>query len=173
MEQDFRQFVTDWLERRGFSQARLAEATEISQSLVSKHLASDERRRVRPSPENLEKYAPVLDVKYEELLRMCGYLPGQPKLAATDNIEADVRARTAELLSAVRGTPAVFWPTILKALDGVRDMAESLTLLEGATTEDRASKQPQDRASDKRHIGGPTRRQRPIKPRHPALAGVT
>src|SRR5690242_16924689 len=91
----FRDFVIQWLERRGWSQARLAEATEISQSLISKHLTGAERRRVKPSPANLEKYADVLGATYEDLMRMCGYLPGTLDLTATNEIENDINARIA------------------------------------------------------------------------------
>jgi transcriptional regulator with XRE-family HTH domain len=175
---DFRQFVIAWLGRRGWNQARLSEAIEINQSLVSKHLTDDPKRRVRPSPENLEKYAPVLGVSYEDLLRMCGYLPGKAGASTGDDIENDIRARTAELLNAVHGAPKAFWPTIIKAtydraIDGAKDMVELLTAAEDQLTEDRSVPGPEDRAPGRGRIGGSKGRHPRIKPRQqPVLVGA-
>lgn len=167
-----------WLERRGWSQARLAAATDISQSLVSKHLAEDDRKRVTPSPENLARYAPVLDVAYEDLMRMCGYLPGKAEIGEASAIEADVRARTAELLAAVKGAPEAFWETMIRATYDVatgyaRNMAQLLRDTEGEPTEDITRVEPTNTVPSGSANGRSRRRQRPIKPRHPAFALAT
>jgi transcriptional regulator with XRE-family HTH domain len=133
---DFRELVKAWLTRRGWSQGDLARAAEISPSLVSKHLSEDDWRRVKPSPANLARYAPILDVPYEELMRMNGYLPGEASIPAeTDQVEADIRATVAKLLQAVEGAPPIFWPAMVRPLldgmvDTVRDMAARLIEVE-------------------------------------------
>jgi transcriptional regulator with XRE-family HTH domain len=169
--EDFREFVLAWLERRGWSQARLAEATEIAQSLVSKHLAADPRRRVRPSPENLEKYAPVLDVPYDDLLILCGYRPGKAQLDAKSDIEVDIAARTAEFMAAVRGAPEAFWPAIIQAnfnlaTENARNTAEMLRQQPNDVSPDRVVEESADTVPPTGSIKGYRRRQRPIKPRH-------
>ena len=98
---DFRSFVVDWLERRGWSQARLADTSDCDRSLVSKYLALDDDRRVVPSPQSLERMAPVLGVPYEELMRMCGYLHGEARGLATSGVRFDVLARVQELLNLI------------------------------------------------------------------------
>lgn len=175
---NFREFVLAWLERRGWSQARLAEAAEINQSLVSKHLTEDPRRRVKPSPENLARYAPVLGVSYEDLMRMCGFLPGKAELAETSDIDADVTARTAELLAAVKGAPPAFWETMIRstfdvATDYARNMASMLQASESerSTPIDAGPRQDTDQRGGSR--SGKSRRRPNIKLRHAefALAG--
>jgi transcriptional regulator with XRE-family HTH domain len=168
---DFRDLVMAWLERRGWKPSDLATAADVSPSLLSKHLTDDTRRRVRPSPESLERYAPVLDIPFEELMRLCGYLPGEANLPPeVDQIEADVRAIVSELMATVRGAPPIFWPTMAKPLlDGVvdvaRDMAQKLIATEATRTEDRARPRSADEAQAARTISRSSRRHRPIKPR--------
>jgi transcriptional regulator with XRE-family HTH domain len=77
----FKTFVQDWLDRRGWSKARLAEAAGLNQSLMSRYLSGDSRKRIsRPSDASLRKLAPVLGESYESLLRMCGYLPPEAEI---------------------------------------------------------------------------------------------
>ena len=175
MNDEFRTTVLDWLERRGWSQARLAEATEISQSLVSKHLADEERRRVKPSPANLERYAPVLGVSYEDLLRMCGYLPGTASTTPSDPIEDDIRARTAEFMNALKGIPRIFWPTVIKAvydqaIAGTQDMADLLQLADEGRSADIDPKTSANEALSSAAIRAKSRRYGRIKPRFQAVA---
>lgn len=171
----FRDFVLDWLKRRGWSQARLAEASEISQSLISKYLSPEERKRVNPSPANLAKLAPVLDVPYEDLMRMCGFLPGQAASREQDDIEDDVKARLAEYLTAVRGAPEWAWVAIIKstfdrAIDDVRDWTQ---LLPEAPPDNRVPKTSADTDSPRGSIRSSGRRHRPIKPRHLLVLAAT
>jgi len=175
MDDEFRRTVLDWLERRGWNQARLAAAAELSQSLVSKHLSDETRKRVRPSPANLRRYAPVLGIPYEELMRMTGYLLGVPSVPSSDPIEDDVRARTRELLNAVKGAPPVFWPIIIKATydQAVGDALNMVGLLKSVESErsaDRARQSAADEAPEEPSNRGKKRVQRPINPRHPAFA---
>jgi transcriptional regulator with XRE-family HTH domain len=101
MEGDtFRDFVTRWLGDSRISAADLSSRAGIDQSGMSKYLHTDPRRRVRPSPRSLEKLAPVLGVAYEDLLRMCGYLPGEPR-AQVDARRQAVRDQLDQWLSAV------------------------------------------------------------------------
>jgi transcriptional regulator with XRE-family HTH domain len=164
----FRQFLLGWLERRGWNQGRLAEASEISQSLLSKWLAEDERKRVTPGPANLKKLAPILSVSYEDLLRMVGYLDGPSDVvspAELDEIETDVNARVAQYIAAVRATPRQYWRAIIDAtFDHGEDWAQRLT--EPGATADRVSPRAPDRDRPQGSIRGSKRPGRQIDARY-------
>lgn len=105
---DFRVFIANWLETSGWSQYQLGIAAGIGQSLISRWLSPVAGRRTQPSPETLNKLAPVVGRSYEELMRMAGYqfLVGDkptaddpPELAA---LIADLRAGWLVADSAVR-----------------------------------------------------------------------
>lgn len=110
----FRDFLTDWLARTGWSASRLARESGVRQNVISRWTS---QTPTRPSPENLKKIAPVVGVSYEDLLRMCGYLPdGEADAAAEgDELERWLLMRTEEFHQAVRGIPRAFWPTVLDA----------------------------------------------------------
>ena len=91
----FYEFLTGWLRDAGWGPTRLAEAAEVSQSLVSKWVNADPRRRARPSPKNLERLAPVLGRSYEDLMKLAGYLPGEPS-------QPSMNPRRAAVLTIVR-----------------------------------------------------------------------
>src|SRR5947209_2587618 len=76
----FRDFLDAWLARAGLTPTQLAERSGVSQSLISKWLHADPRRRATPSPKNLERLARVVGVAHEDLMRMCGHLPGSADL---------------------------------------------------------------------------------------------
>ena len=73
----FREYVATWLTSTGTSATQLGERSGVDQSLLSKYLHQDPSRRVTPTPKSLQKLAPVLGKPYEDLMRMCGYLPGE------------------------------------------------------------------------------------------------
>jgi transcriptional regulator with XRE-family HTH domain len=168
----FRRFVLGWLERRGWNQGRLAEASEISQSLLSKWLATDERKRVRPGPANLKRLAPILSVSYEDLLRMVGYLDGPSGVvsaAELDEIETDVNARVQQYIAAVRTTPRQFWRAIIDAtFDHGEDWAHRLA--EPASKANRVPPIAPDRDSQKGSIRSSRRPGRQIDSSYPAAA---
>ena len=69
----------------------------------------------RPSDTNLKKLAPALGVSYEDLMKMCGYLPGEPTLldpqlaAFLAEIETGWRTMDQQAREmAERGTRALF-----------------------------------------------------------------
>ncbi len=70
---EFRALLRQRRAQRG-GLARLAETSGIGSPVLSRW----ERGETRPSPANLERLAPALGVPYEDLLKMCGYLPGAP-----------------------------------------------------------------------------------------------
>lgn len=111
----FREFLTDWLARTGWSASRLARESGVRQNVISRWAS---QTPTRPSPENLQKLAPVVGVDYEDLMRMCGYLPADqaaPDGEPADELEQDLRSRTQQFEAALRGVPRVFWPTVLDA----------------------------------------------------------
>jgi transcriptional regulator with XRE-family HTH domain len=74
----FRVFLADWLDRTGWSQFQLAMATGIGQSIISRWLSPDVRRRTQPNDATLKKLAPVVGRPFEDLMRMAGRLPDVP-----------------------------------------------------------------------------------------------
>ena len=128
---DFRTLVLAWLDRRGWYRAQLADAAGVSQSLVSKWL-SDEEPRATPAPKNLAKLAPVLGMTYEDLMRVCGYLPGVAELPSESNkLEGDIRAHVAELLAATREAPecvrdSLVGAALTRAISEVRETSRLL-----------------------------------------------
>lgn len=66
----FRALLRAHLQKRG-DLARLSEASGLHGIVIKRWIDTT----MRPSPENLEKLAPAVGVPYEDLLRMCGYLP--------------------------------------------------------------------------------------------------
>ncbi len=94
--QPFRAAIEDTLRVRGWSLNRLGRETKIQASVISRWLNVPEGAAAsRPSPANLEKLAPVIGVPYEDLMRMCGYLPGEARAqvdvmrqAARDQVDA-------------------------------------------------------------------------------------
>jgi transcriptional regulator with XRE-family HTH domain len=87
--QEFREWLTARLIELGLSKADLNRASDVGDSNISRWLTGGRR----PTPANLEKIAPVLGVSYEDLMRMCGYLPGAPTaVGATDPDETEMLA---------------------------------------------------------------------------------
>jgi transcriptional regulator with XRE-family HTH domain len=69
---ELRALLQGRLRQRG-AKAQLAKETGIDASLIGKW--ADEESGICPSPKNLERLAPALGVSYEDLMRMCRYLP--------------------------------------------------------------------------------------------------
>lgn len=96
--------------------ARLAEKSGIAAHVIGRW--RDEARATRPSDENLRKLAPALDVPYEDLLRMCGYLPGGTPADQVAEHRVDVELERAmrrwqELIDA--GYPKAMLLSVLEA----------------------------------------------------------
>lgn len=123
---EFRQLLRDRLRERG-ALARLSEASGIASNVIGRWRDG----AGRPTDVNLARLAPAIGVPYEELLKMCQYLPDGTSIPEHDPIEATVRTGTAEMYEAVRDVPKIYWATIIKAsleraIDGARDMAHLL-----------------------------------------------
>jgi transcriptional regulator with XRE-family HTH domain len=123
---DFRTLVLEWLERRGWSRAQLAEAAGVSQSLLSKWLHDEPHpRRVRPGPESLRKLAPILGHSYADLLRTAGYLEDDVPLER-DVFQTLIRARVQQLLTEALSGPDELWMkrfnrAMNRAVEEIRD----------------------------------------------------
>lgn len=72
--QPFWEYLTDWLSARGWSANRLAEESGVAQTLVSRYIHPNPRRRLRPTDVTLRRLAPVLGVPHDQLMRMAGRL---------------------------------------------------------------------------------------------------
>jgi transcriptional regulator with XRE-family HTH domain len=120
MTSEFQRYVLSWLDRRGWSQARLSEACGMSQSLLAKYLTSDEDRRVRPSPDTLRRMSPVFSEPYENLLQMCGYLDRPAQIEKGKEHKSELRrdwdAMSEELFQQLARTPEHQRATIMQAV---------------------------------------------------------
>jgi transcriptional regulator with XRE-family HTH domain len=95
---EFKAFVEDWLSRSGRSQNQLALDTGIGQGLISRWLHPDPRRRTKPSPDSLERLAPVIGKPYGELMAVAGWWP-----RATDEHFANpIKEESPALLAAIK-----------------------------------------------------------------------
>lgn len=83
------QAFQDWLRARltelDWTNADLERATGVSNSIIWRWLASSPRR---PTPANLKKIAGPLGVPYEDLMKLCNYLPGEPRAVVDQQRQA-------------------------------------------------------------------------------------
>jgi len=99
--EDLREAIEQALNDRRWSLSRLGRETGIQPSVISRWLnVPDGATASRPSPRNLQKLAPVLGRSYEDLLRMCKYLPGEPR-DQVNALRQSVRVQLDEWLNAV------------------------------------------------------------------------
>ena len=91
----FGDFLTLWMVKHHVQQSELAENTGIPASIISRWM--NVRRASRPSPESLDKLAPVMGVPVEELMRVAGYLPGEPNIESGRRPPIMARMRSLEL----------------------------------------------------------------------------
>lgn len=87
MDNEFRSFLTERIKERG-ALAKLAKTSGIKSPVIG-HWA---RGETRPSLANLRRIAPALGVPYEDLMKMCGYLPGDH--AEPPQVPISIRQRT-------------------------------------------------------------------------------
>jgi transcriptional regulator with XRE-family HTH domain len=154
-----RRLIEEWFDAQNGTQADLARASGVPQNVISKWV---NRQVDQASPDNLKKIAPTLGLTYENLLRRMGEIPESD--ATSDPIEQAIRARTAEMREAVRGTPRAMWATIIsktfdRAIDGARDMASLLA----AVTDNTASSETTDVGERHPSSDGPARRKPKIQ----------
>lgn len=111
--EQFRALLRDRLKERG-ALARLAEDSGINSPVIGRW-----RDGVgRPTDTNLKRLAPALGVPYEDLAKMCGYMPGEP-----DPIQSELDTRLARLGATLSKYPRAVWMAVLEANDR---MAEAL-----------------------------------------------
>jgi len=72
----FREFLKAWLESNGWTKYRLATESDIDESIISRWLSDDPRRRTQPSDAKLRALSAVIQVPAADLMRMAGRLPG-------------------------------------------------------------------------------------------------
>jgi transcriptional regulator with XRE-family HTH domain len=131
-----RRLIEEWLDAQDGTQADLARASHVPQNVISKWVNGQVDQA---SPDNLKKIAPTLGLTYEDLLRRMGELPAEAG-ATYDPIEQAIRARTAEMREAVRGTPQSMWAVIIrKTFDTAIVVARDLAEMAGAEVSDTAA----------------------------------
>ena len=112
----------------------------------------------RPSDTNLKKLAPALGVSYEDLMKMCGYLPGEPS-----SFEPQLEPRLAAFLAEIE----TGWRTMDQQ---AREMAErgtrALFRVEDVRRSRRVTKHDEGFDRDKSH--DQPFDERPAWQRHPA-----
>jgi transcriptional regulator with XRE-family HTH domain len=96
MSEAFRFWLTQELDRRGWSHRELARQMETSQSFVSRIIKGE-----NPAGINFcHRVAKVLDVPPEKLLRLAGILPGEPAVN-----ESELGPVSREIMELIQGLP--------------------------------------------------------------------
>lgn len=116
---EFRALLTERLRPRG-ALARLARESDIKSPVIGHW----QRGETRPSPANLGKIAGPLGVPYEDLLRMCGYLPGD---AAVSDVDPELKARLARMGTRLTRYPRTVWLAVLEANEAMAQALEQST----------------------------------------------
>lgn len=93
----FRAFLQNWLDTSGWSQYQLALASGLTQSLISRWLSPDPRRRTQPTNETLEKLAPVVGRSLDDLMRLAGRLPPDDQATARKDMPPQLAALLADI----------------------------------------------------------------------------
>jgi transcriptional regulator with XRE-family HTH domain len=77
---EFQSTIQEFLDRRGWTQNRLAQVTGISQAVINRWLQPVDTNSpaglVQPTDKTLRKLAPVIGLPAHVLMRMAGRLPG-------------------------------------------------------------------------------------------------
>lgn len=109
----FRQLLRARLQERG-ALSRLSEQSGLSTAVLSRW-----RDGIgRPSDTNLKRLAPALGVPYEDLAKMCGYMPGEPSSSA---VESELDSRLAKLGATLSKYPRAVWLAVLEANERMAD----------------------------------------------------
>ena len=75
----FGDHLQGWLDQRGWTRYRLAAEADLSESLVSKWLHPDRRRRVVPGPASCRKVAHALGLNADDVLALAGHRDAVPE----------------------------------------------------------------------------------------------
>lgn len=144
----FQALLARTLTHRG-ALAQLEKASGVKGSLIGRYRDG----AVRPSPENLEKLAPALGVDYEDLLRLCGYLPG----GGEPEVRDELAQRMHRLEGLLRHYPRGFWSAVIEANERMVQAAGALLPGESAVSSsaghaisraDRGRNRPSDGRND-------------------------
>jgi transcriptional regulator with XRE-family HTH domain len=122
--QDFRTALRAALDRRDWNYSDLGRAAGISPSVIARWLPAPPGIPRRPTPENLERLAPALGIPYEDLMQLCGYLPGAPLLSDLPATELEIRLTdVGQTLSTL---PRSIWEPVVEAIEAMATAGEAL-----------------------------------------------
>jgi transcriptional regulator with XRE-family HTH domain len=115
------QRFSEWLASRllelGWSKGDLSRASGIADGVISRWSTDSTRR---PSPASLARIAPALGIPYEDLMRLCGYLPGTPA------VQTELRTRMARLEATLSKYPRTWWVAVIDACERMAEAGTSL-----------------------------------------------
>lgn len=152
--QPFWQFLAEWLRVHSWTQTQLADAVGVHQTVVSKWLHADIRRRARPGRQTMAKLSEVLDVPLDQLLPMLlsdqsaadearetAKATKTADAPADTAIRAELDTRLARLATTLSQYPRVFWLAVVEASERMATAGEALHAAPpvSATSEDRIS----------------------------------
>jgi transcriptional regulator with XRE-family HTH domain len=125
-----RDFLDDWRLSKHWSIQRLADEVGVHQSLVSKWLHPDPRRRVIPSRPRLRRIAEVTGVPYTQLRELADLTNEDSaedvNLAADAAVQSELDVRLARLSETLSRYPRAFWLAVVEASERLAEAGESL-----------------------------------------------
>lgn len=128
-------YLSNWLREKGWTQTQLADAVGVHQSVVSKWLHVDDRRRTRPSYQVVGRLADLWSLTAEDVSRMV--LNDQAAVAAarasvaksrlgqddsaSPAVQSELEARLARLGATLSRYPRAVWLAVLDANERMAD----------------------------------------------------
>lgn len=119
---ELRDFLDDWRLSRRWSVQRFADEVGVHQSLVSKWLHPDPKRRVTPSTARLQRIAEVIGVPYRQL-RDLAEGDRQPETAAAI-ARSELDTRLLRLGAMLARYPRPFWLAVLEASEHLAEAGQ-------------------------------------------------
>lgn len=177
-EVPFWRFLGNWLREKDWTQTQLADAIDVHQTVVSKWLHADGRRRSRPGRQAMLRLASVLEMSSADISAMIlndqaeldRSKAARPPFPQDEDVQAPVQAeldaRLAKLGNTLSKYPRAVWLAVLEANERMADaLAHSAEPPVSAPEKGRVSASDQGQTGESSNDRGPfTLRKRLAEP---------
>lgn len=127
MQARFSEWLRVRLKELDWSNADLERASGVDGSNISRWL--DAERPRRPTSDKLKKIAGPLGVPYLDLMKIAGYLPGEP------TVRDDIDNRLAAMTLISSRVPRPFWQSFIAATTAIADAFSAIEPVSAAGTD--------------------------------------